>query len=70
MPRQADPTLVAMWREIGDAIASGDIQGIFVVWEYGEGTLRHGCTYRATDLDVLLREVREHAIRVRTRHSN
>ena len=70
MPRQADPTLVDMWRELADAIASGEIQGLFVVWEYGEGALKHGCAYRANDLDLLLQEVRNHAIRVRTRHTN
>lgn len=68
--RQPDPRLVEIWREIGEAIASGDIQGLFVVWEYGDRALPSGRACRTDDLERLLAEVRDHAIRCKTRHMN
>ena len=66
MPRQRDDRLLAIWREIGEAIESGDIQGLFVVWE-SEGIPQHGCACRTADVVALLDEVKRQAIRVRTR---
>lgn len=68
MPRQPDERLLAIWREIGEAIESGDIQGLFVVWEHAEGVPDTACACRTNDLDRLLEAVRHHAIRVKTRH--
>ena len=68
MSREPDPRLVAIWREIGDAIESGDIQGLFVVWEYADRGLPSGRACRTEDLDRLLAEVKDHAIRCKTRH--
>jgi hypothetical protein len=66
MHRDPDPRLVEMWRQIGEAIASGEIQGIFVVWEQ-EGQPTHGCGCRSADPIALLEEVKRQAIRVRSR---
>lgn len=68
--RQPDPRLVEMWREIGEAIASGDIQGFFVVWEHGDRDLPTGSAIRSADGAALLEHVRGHALRVRHRLSN
>lgn len=66
MSRPPDERLLAMWHEIGEAIASGDIQGLFVVWEQ-EGPPTHGCGCRTADVTALLEEVKRQAIRVRSR---
>jgi hypothetical protein len=70
MRRQPDPRLVEMWREIGESIQSGDIQGLFVVWEHGDRELPAGVAFRAVDPTALLEHVRSHALRVRHRLSN
>lgn len=68
MSRDPDPRLVEIWKEIGEAIASGDIQGLFVVWEYGDRDLPSGRACRTDDPDRLLAEVRDHAIRLKTKN--
>ena len=67
--RQPDPRLVEMWREIGEAIASGDIRSLFVVWEHDDGT-PSGMALRASDPTALLEQVRGHALRAKRRLTN
>lgn len=68
MPREPDERLLAMWREIEDGIRSGEIQGLFAVWEY-DGPLPTGSACRAKDQGLLLQEVKRHALRAAARHA-
>jgi hypothetical protein len=64
--REPDPRLQKLWREIGEAIDAGEVQGLFVVWEQVSAPT-HQSAIRAKDPIALLDEVKRQAIRVRAR---
>jgi hypothetical protein len=72
MPRrkEADPRLVKIWEEIGEAIKSGDIDAVFVVWRNVEGLPRFSCGTRTDDIDEMLLEVRSQCLRMRQKSTH
>lgn len=66
-----DPRLAQLWREIGEAINTGDVQGVFVVYRYADiYSAEYGCAYRVEDLDDMLLQVRTEVTRIRCRREN
>lgn len=65
-----DPRLQALWADVGEAIDSGDVQGIFLVYRDGDEPPNYGLAYLSANLDDMLLQVRLDVTRVRGRIDN
>lgn len=62
-----DTRLQALWADVGAAIDSGDVQGIFITYRDGNTPPNYGCAYLSADLDDMLLQVRMDVTRIRSR---
>ena len=66
-----DRHLLKLVDELREMVASGEVQGLFVVLAYApdrnDPGLRYDVAYRVNDLDDMLLEVRQQVTRIRSR---
>lgn len=64
-----DRALQKLWAEVGEAIDSGEIRGVFVVMQFEGQMPAYDSALRSPDVDDLLLQVRSEWIKVRGRQA-